>query len=56
MSGKKHIIVLTEKQLQWLKGLPMGSYLHDIQECGGTPAEMRMFNAVMQALWDTKEI
>ena len=56
MSGKKHIIVLTDKQLKWLIGLPMGSYLHDIQECGGTPAEMRMFNATMQALRDTKEV
>jgi hypothetical protein len=56
MSGKKHIIVLTDKQLHWLKGLPMGSYLHDMEECGGTPAEMRMFKAVMQALRDTTEI
>jgi hypothetical protein len=56
MSGKKHIIVLTEKQLHWLIGLPMGSYLHDIQECQGSPTDMRMFNAIMQALRDTKEI
>jgi hypothetical protein len=56
MSGKKHIIVFTEKQLIWLKASPMGSYLHDIEECGGTPAEMRMFKAVMQALRNTKKI
>jgi hypothetical protein len=56
MSGKKHIVVLTEKQLVWLRATPMGSYLHDIEECGGTPADMRMFNAVMEALRDTKEI
>ena len=57
MSGKKHIIVLTEKQRVWLLNIVMTSYGYDIDECcqpNGT--ERIMFNKVKQALQDTKEI
>ena len=56
MSNKKHIIVLTEKQLQWLRLNPMGSYKMDIEECNLGAKEIKMFEAVEKQLLETKEI
>ena len=57
MSSKKHIVVLTEKQRQWLLTTVMQCYSYDIDECcqpNGT--ERIMYNKVQQALRDTKQI
>ena len=58
MSGKKHIIVLTENQRVWLLNTVMDCYRYDIQECANPNqgAEQAMFNRVEEALQDTKEI
>lgn len=57
MSGKKHIIVLTEKQRVWLLSTVMECYSHEIDECSAANGtEQIMYNKVEQALTDTKEI